>query len=240
MSTLKTSTILSRLAFTELSNLKMGDPLTGTIAAENIPQVVSGINRALKDIFTRFLLSTKEILIEQSLDISHYYIRWEYAQSNSESTQPVKYIDDSNCEGFDGRIAKILAVYDSFGRQLFMNKLQEPLSVFTPEYDCLQITANHQSSEFYVIFQALHPEVNYKTTEPVVDTVINIPPSLEDALILLTASKIYEAINGQANITRAAMLHQQYEAKLVEAEIRDTPSLSENMSNGKLEQAGFV
>lgn len=239
MSTLKTSTLLSRLAYGELSNLKMGDPLTGTIAAANVPQVLSGINRALKDIFTRFKLSTKEILIEQSLDISHYFIRWEYAQSNTESTQPVKYIDDSNCEGFDGRIAKILSVYDSFGRQLFMNKLQEPLSVFTPEYDCLQITANHQSSEFYVIFQALHPEVEY-TTDPAVDTVINIPPALEDPLILLTASKIYEAISGQANMTRSNLLHQQYEAKLVEAEIRDTPSLSENMSNGKLEQAGFV
>lgn len=238
MTTLTTSGILTRLAYGELSTLKMAEG--GAIAAGDRPKVLSHLNDALKDIFSRFLLSKKEVIINTSTEKTHYYIRYEFAASNEDSDQPDLYIDDSACEGFDGRIVKILSVFDAFGRELFMNKAQEPLSVFTPQHDCLQITANHQSEQFWVIFQALHPIVSYVTGAEAVDTPINIPPSLERPLMLLTASKIFSGMTGQPNLTKAALLHQEYEASVAEMEFRDSGSTSENMSNGKLERNGFI
>lgn len=235
MSNLTVSELMSRLAYGELSNLKMGDLGNGSIRAESVPAVLMQINKALKDIFTRFNLLNREVIINTTTTITHYYLRREFALSNTESEQDTLYLDDSAGDPFDGRVAKILAVYDAFGRQLFMNKHNEPLSVFTPEYDCVQITAGHQAEQFFVVYQALHPVVSLSP-----DSVICIPPSLENSLVLLTASKIFEGISGPANASRSAILHQQYEASLLMAEIRDTASTSENMSNSKLDAAGFI
>lgn len=235
MAQLTTSALMSRLAYGELLNIKMGDLGDGTIRPENHPQVLVQLNKALVDIFTRFLLSSKEVVLNTNINSTHYYLRYDFALSNVASLQPVRYIDDTLCEGFDGRIAKILSVYDAFGSQLFMNKAQEPMSVFTPQHDCLQISANHQTEQFFVIFQALHPII---TLEP--DSVVNIPPALEEPLLLLAASKIYGSMNGPAHVAKSAMLDQDYERKLLISEIKDTSSTSENMSNSKLERSGFV
>lgn len=236
MTIITASTVLSRLALGELSNLKMAEG--GVIATADRPKVLYQINEALTELFTKFPLSQKEVIINTDVERTHYYLRYEFAASNLDSEQPVLYIDDSQCEGFDGRIVKILAVYDGFGRQLFMNKVQEPLSVFTPQHDCLQITANHQSEQMFVIFQAPHPIVEY-TEDPAVDTVINIPPSLEKPLLLLAASKIYSAMNGQPNLTKSSLLMQNYVNSLTDVELRDSAAFSENTSNSKLDRAGF-
>lgn len=242
MSQILTSELIRRLALGELSNLKMASAGDGTILAADRPKVLLQINNALTELFTRFMLSQKELIINSQNTITQYYLRYEFAQSNLASTQPVQYIDDSPIQNWDGRIVKVLNVFDAFGRELYLNKAQEPLSVFTPRYDCLQITANHQTEDFYVIFQALHPAVNYTTTgDPLIDTIIeDLPPALEKPLELLIASKIYGNMNGEANLTKSAMLHQEFEARLIDAEFRDTLSTSENMSNSKLERSGFV
>lgn len=241
MSQILTSELLRRLALGELQNLSMSSG--GVIAVAERPKVILQINNALTELFSKFLLSQKELVINSVDTITQYYLRYEFAQSNLASSQPVQYIDDSSIVNWDGRIVKILNVYDAFGRELYMNKAQEPLSVFTPQYDCLQITANHQTEDFYVIFQAVHPIVNYDPVpaDPVVDTVIeDLPPALEKPLELLIASKVYGNMNGEANLTKSALLHQAYEAALLETEFRDSTSISENVSNSKLERSGFV
>lgn len=243
MSQIPVSELLRRLALGELSNLKMAAAGDGTIAEADRAKVLFQINNALTELFSKFLLSQKEVVINSEETITQYFLRYEFAQSNLASTQPVQYIDDSSITNWDGRIVKVLHVYDAFGRELYLNKAQEPLSVFTPQFDCLQITANHQSEDFYVIFQALHPLVSYDPApaDPVVDTLIeDLPPALEKPLEYLIASKIYGAMNGEANKAASIQHHQMYEALLAESEFRDTLSTSENMSNSKLERSGFV
>lgn len=241
MANLLTSEVVRRLALGELTNLKMAEAKDGTILTADLPTVLLEINNALKTIYSKFLLKKQEIIVQLQEEITDYYIRWEFAASNGDSTQPILYLDDSLCDGFDGRIVKILNVYDSLGRELYMNKAQEPYSIFTPSYDQLQITANQPTEELHVIFQALHPIVVHDPdADPVTDSPIYIPPALEAPLVLLAASKIFGNMNGEANLTKSAILHQQYEGALVESEFRDTASTSENMSNSKLERAGFI
>lgn len=230
-----TNEILKRLATGELQTMKFAE--TGEIVdASSVENVVSKINDGLRDLYTRFLLSKREIVIQTSPTLLHYYLRPEFMASSG-SSQPIKYILNGDYPDFDGRIAKILDIYDGFGRQLFINKSQEPLSVFTPEYDCIQITANHETEQFYVIYQALHPIVNSNNVE---NTPINLPPSLEYPLTLLVASKVYSDMNGKENAAKGITLFQKYETALLEADFRDTHSVSENTSNSKLEAGGFV
>jgi len=77
MSQLLTSELISRLAYGEVSNLKIGDLNTGLIREENMPGVLMQLNKAMKDLFTRFELKTREVLINTQLDISYYYLRYE-------------------------------------------------------------------------------------------------------------------------------------------------------------------
>ena len=244
MGQLKTSEFVSRLALGEISNLSMASPGDGTIdTPANKTKILMQINNGLKELFTKYLLSQKEVVVNSVETITHYYLRYEFAKTNVASVHAIedRYIDDTGLVDWDGRIVKILNVYDAFGRELFINKEQEPLSVFTPQYDCLQITANHQTEDFYVIFQALHPIVDlsddYTTTD---DLIEDLPPALEKPLEYLVASKIYGNMNGEANLTKSAMLHQMYEAEIATMVFADTASTSENTSNSKLERAGFV
>lgn len=246
MSELKTSDILRRLALGELSNLTLVDSKNAPdkIKDKYVPAVLMQLNKAMRDVFTKFLLVQKEIVVNTSSTITHYYLRNEFAASNAKSTQDPKYLDDSACDRFEDGLVKILEVYDGMGRQLFLNRMDEPLSVFTPQFDCLQITANHQSETFYVIFQALHQQLTmpYGDGDNAGDddVIVAIPPSLEDPLLLLVASKVYGALNGQANTNRALQYEQKYEMALLDIGIRDTASTSENIPNSKLDRAGFV
>lgn len=233
MSQITSSTLIRRLALGELSNLSMVDKdAPDTIKEEHIPTVLMMINQALRVLFTKLLLTQKEIIINQQVDITHYYLREEFA-IGSDSDQPVKYLDISACPDFGRDVVKILSVYDGLGRQLFLNRMDEPLSVFTPQFDCLQITANHQSETFYVLYQGLHPTVG-------IDDIINIPPSLEDAIVVLTASKVYANLNGRNNSVRASVLDQEYERIVMSNEIRDSASTSEGFANSKLDRNGFI
>jgi len=235
MSELTVSQIFNRLAHGELSNLSLVDKNSpGQIKDKYHPAILMQLNKAMRDVFTRFLLSQKEVIINTTATRTHYYLRNEFAVSNTQSTS-TKYVDDTQCDNFNGDVAKILNVYDGMGRELYLNRLDEPLSVFTPQFDCLQITANHQTDSFFVIFQALHPRL---TLDP--DSILNIPPSLEDPLLLLIASKVYGAINGDANSSRSLQYMQQYEASLIENEVRDMASTSEGVPNSKLDRAGFI
>lgn len=237
MSELLVSDIFSRLAFGELSNLTLVEKnKPGTIKEIYHQTILIHLNKAMRDLFTRFMLSQKEIKLDVSEGKTHYFVRYEFAKSNEESTQTDKYIDDTDCENFKGDIVKILSVFDGLGRELFLNRLDEPLSVFTPQFDCIQITPeNYTTRDFYIIFQSLHPELTL-----VPDSVINIPPSLEDPLLSLIAAKIYGAMNGNANDARALQYMQQYELALEGNEIKDMGSMSEAVTNQRLESAGFL
>ena len=133
MMELRTSDILRRLALGEVSNLSLVDKKNnpGAIKDEHIPAVLMQLNKAMRDLFTRLLLSQKEVVINTRESITHYFLRQEFAVSNLESTADPKYVDDTQCANFSAGVVKILEVYDGFGRQLFLNRPDEPLSVFT-------------------------------------------------------------------------------------------------------------
>lgn len=233
-----TKTLLDRLAQGELSSTKAGD--TGTILTAELPKVLMNLNKAMDEMYARKELFTREILVRSTLEITHYYLRDDYLASNDASSEPVKYLDDSLCTFEGSKVVKILDVYDAFGRQLFMNKAMEPLSVFTPQYDCLQITANHQSLELYVIYQSLHPTLQYdETTDPDTDTNVEIPPALITPLLQLAASNYFSDMGTDAAIAKGSRLRAEYELAIDAHTILDTDSTSPNYSNQKLERNGF-
>ncbi|AZO48057.1 hypothetical protein [Mesorhizobium sp. M4B.F.Ca.ET.058.02.1.1] len=99
--------LFRQLSFGELSNLAISESGSGQIILEKRPQLVQYTNDALLAIYSRFLLSEKDLLIELVNQITNYHLIPKYAEtSGSDVDWP--YIKDLPDEPFTGDLIKIL------------------------------------------------------------------------------------------------------------------------------------
>jgi len=229
------TTLFKNLALSELKNHAVSDKLTRTIKEADQESIVILANDALTDLFTKFNLAEKEILVVTHLPYTHYYLRKEFAISNNLDA-PVKYLDDNGRDPFEGDVIKILSVYNEYGQELYLNDQEQPLSVFTPQFDCLQITQTHEDKIFSVLYQALHEPLTLDN----LDEPFEIPFFLEQAVQSFIAAKVLGGMNGAEHSQKAAEHMSNYEMICSRAEQKDMATTSRGNSNMKLDQRGFV
>ncbi|MBL1322163.1 MAG: hypothetical protein COA63_014060 [Methylophaga sp.] len=233
---MKLSDLLERLALGELSNLALvNQDSPAEINVSDHLKVISYANQALTNLFTKFILSEKEILVNTYDPETMYYLRPEYARS-SDSSQDVKYLDDSGDIKFTGGVIKILDVYGQYGQPLYINDIDEHSSLFTPQFDCLQITSIDFGTVFSVIYQAQHSKLSVDN----LDIVIDIPVYFEEAIQAYIASKVLGHMNGKENTGKSQEYMNRYEMICANAAEKDTARTSIVSSNMKLIQRGFV
>lgn len=226
----------NRLAYGPLRNTSyVDDSDKSLIKPEHRNAVVFNLNQGLTNLFSRLVLREKELLIQRVDPVTYYYLRKEFALSNDDSTAPLKYIDDSATGDYEEDLIKILSVYDDEGKEVPLNDETQSLSVFTPEFDCLQITAVHKNTTFSVVYQAKHDVII--GTDPCDQ--IHIPPYLEEALILYVAGKMVLNFNDDANQAKGQNFLMQYESALNETRMLNLGPTSEVNSNKKLDDRGF-
>ena len=155
------------LTYGELAQLKIGNLVPGEHESELDPtryeQVLTWVNLGLKELYKRFFLSSKEIYIQQHVEISVYVLDSKYAQTNTDSPIPIedRYIMDTVDAPFQDDILKIEEVYDEDGNRLPLNDITEPTSVFTPSYRSIQIPEPNDENSLSVQYRASHPRVIY-------------------------------------------------------------------------------
>lgn len=199
--------IFTDLTYGELQGTHLGNLIPEDNESEPDPksyaQIMSHINLGLREIYKRFLLSSKEIYIQQYEQIETYVLDSKYADSNTASLEPIKYIMDSVTNPFQDDILKIEQVYNEVGELLFLNDFTEELSIFTPSYRSLQIPWPNEFNTVAVQYRAAHPKLLYiRGTDP--ETVdVAVPESLYEALLLYVA---YRALpNSDGGVEKAAM-----------------------------------
>lgn len=205
--------ILKDLTYGELSGLAIGNLIPGEFDNEPDPyqyeQIVSHINLGLKEIYKRFFLRSREIDVQQHEEITTYKLHSKYAQSNT--TSPIliaeRYILDTAEEPYQDDILKVEEVYDEEGTKLSLNDITDPLSVYTPAYNLVQIPYPNDTSIFSVQYRACHPKIPVTlATDP--DTVeVELPNSLHIALLQYVG---YRA-NLRTNPEKSADFWQQFE-----------------------------
>uniref|UniRef100_UPI00262258C7 hypothetical protein n=1 Tax=Janthinobacterium sp. TaxID=1871054 RepID=UPI00262258C7 len=115
---MKLNELLLELATGELSNMAFAK--TGVIEPAAHLKVITSLNVALNDIFSRVPLAEKEVLVE-TLDWKHlYYIRKEHARMDP-TPGYLKYIIDTPANPFLGDLVKVLGVVNEVGDPLPMN-----------------------------------------------------------------------------------------------------------------------
>lgn len=206
---MKLNDLLVELAIGDLSNLSFAK--TGVIETTSHAKVITAINVALNDIFSRIPLAQKEVLVETLDWKSVYYIRQEHARMDP-TVGPLKYILDTPANPFKGDLVKVLGVCNEVGDPLPMNDAEQWASVFIPTFDSVQFNHPGFKQVFAVQYQALHPKLAV-TGEGYLGQDIRMPSVLEDMLKLKVASVLLAPMGGQDQTLKAQALDAAYEAR---------------------------
>lgn len=234
-------TLFAQLARGELSNLAMSEEGEGnskTIKVSEHPKIIDYVNDGLLQIYSRFILSDKTIIIEQVEHITNYHLDIKYAES-SESNTPYHYIKDLLAEPFEGDAIKILSVFDSAGQQRRLNDIAYPDSLFTPQPTTLQVPAPVDGQALGVSYQARHRELK-SSGDAYLNQEIVVPFFLENTLKNFVAYKSFSHMASQEAKVSAQEFFNTYETSCVDVEQRDLVNNTVSTTHSKLEAKGFV
>lgn len=232
------SDIFDQLSYGELSHVHIGGNGTG-INRGDYPQLVSHINAALMDLHTRLPLKVDSLIIQLHDWIQSYYLRVQYAQTNSESSESIKYIMDSPFKTFKGNILKVEQVFSEIGVEYPLNDPVQNYSVFTPQYDLLSVPFADRENVLSVAYRAGHPKISV-TPESDPDKIeVDLPAYLQEAVCTYVGARVMSGMGSGDNQQESAVLMHRYNTFLAQLEINGVVN-TDTMINTKLEKNGWV
>lgn len=230
--------IFETLTYGELSQIKPGGLVGEKVRPEDYRQVISHLNLGLTELHKRFWLSSKELVVRLYDHIQIYLLDDRYATSNKLSPEVLKYIEDSEYAPFRNDLLKIEMVFDETGECIPLNDRTDCRSVFTPQWNSIQVPMAFDGVRVLVQYRADHEPIKYDCELDPKKVNVDFPMGLLEPLCLFVGHRAYRALNSDGNQESMAYL-QQFEAACKKAEdmgLQVTP----NMTNTKLDQHGWV
>ena len=138
---------LDKLARGKLSNLAICTG--GKVKDEHRQKVIDAINEALNRLHTILPLKEKSLIIEMTESRTEYPLTSEHSlrrETGSIYDSYDLYIRDTDFFPFEDDILNIIEVWDDLDRKRPINDPENPLSVFTPEHNTLNV--NFLTSSF--------------------------------------------------------------------------------------------
>jgi hypothetical protein len=210
------SELFDRLALGELSQHKFGK--SGAILEDDRPAIIN------------------QIIIQQYETLTEYPLDIKYAVSNTGSTEPIKYILDGD-QPFLDDVVRIEAAYNSAGIQIPLNAEHADYSWFTPTWDSIQIPAPVTGNLAAIVYRANHTKI---AADAPLDTVIFIPPVLEEALQAYVAARCFVSLGNQSSAALSSYYTTRYEQQIQRVERSNLLQSSTGDNNIKLSQKGFI
>lgn len=236
---MKLQEIFDQLSYGELGDLDVGNKHNGGIAVEDYSKIVPHINMALTALYKRFTLAYDEVYVQQYDHISTYILDNKYAVTNTGSTEPIKYIDDTPYKPFNGDLLiKIDQVFNELGQELYTNDSNTHSSVYTPTYNSIQVAHPVSTNAMRIIYTKSHDRILVEGLNPAT-TNVDIPVSYLDPLLAFVASRVFASMGGVENQNQSNNYMQKYEMVCQEIE-RLNLTQKDNTSNIRLEINGWV
>lgn len=233
------SEIFDSLRHGELGHMYMGGKEIDGIAAEDWPAIVSHINLGLSALHKRFPLKYDEVIIQQFEEIQTYYLRKQYALTNSNSNELIKYIMDSEYQPFKENVIKIETVYSEFGEERPINDNNDNRSVFTPQFDAIIKPYNCKENAMSVVYRANHDKI-IVTDDFNPDAIeVHLPITLIEPLLFFVANRVLNGMGAGNNIQEANHYLSKYELACAQIETYGLMN-KEAASNIRLEKSGWV
>lgn len=235
---MKLSKIIGLLSTGELSKVNLGTNEEAGVTVYNHQELVDYINLGLLSIYTKIPLRVREVTVQEQADIKEYFLRSEYAQSNSESTQPVKYILDSENDPFDDTLLSIDTVYDEFGYKMPLNDRLDPCGFVITSFDTIQSNNPAKARKFIVSYRAKAPELLNSGIDILTQNVA-LPEVLTQVLLYYVAYKVHNSRNTAESQAEAAKFLTLYEKELLQVTDLNI-GVDAAVANTKLELRGWV
>ena len=204
------SEVFEQLTYGELSQLAIGGAEAGAIQEKNYSAIIASINLGLTALYKRFPLKEDTFQVQLQANKLTYPLAKAYALSNTASTEPVKYILDTESP-FIGNIHKVERVYADTGYELKLNDHDDEYSLFTPSVNVIKVPAAIVAKNFdlpellktdklSVVFRANHPII--PTGDDVPDPTeyeLELPYSHLEPLLLFVASRLHNPLGMNPN-----------------------------------------
>lgn len=214
---IKLDSFFDQLAYGEFLSIDIGGVGCKGIAVEDYAMVATQINLGMLELYKRFDLKMNSLVIQLYADILEYKIHSLYAQSNTNSTEPVKWIVDAGKPYLDD-LLQIARVYNMAGVELTLNDPHDVESIWSPQYnviacpepDPLQtITVSYRAVPTPVATEGLYPSEVY----------LDIPPSLIEALLWYVAGRVHTNLNLAGDIGEGNNYTMKFEQSLQKVEL---------------------
>lgn len=194
--------IIDSVKYGELTNISWDSP-------NRIPAIICFINQGLTDLYTRFPLLEKQVIIQQYPQISIYKLTRDFARTNHKSEQLHKYILDTPFEPFTEDILQVTGVYTEEGLSIPLNDTTNPKSFFLPSYNTIQIPNANENEATFITYKAKHNYIE-PTTEDL-DQEVEVPPCLAEALYAYLGYKCLVSMGSADTVQLAQLYLQRYE-----------------------------
>lgn len=186
--------IFESLSHGEFSQLQLGSFNPNEFHSEPDPrqyaQINTYLNAGLRAIYSKFWLSTGEVIIDLSAERDIYRISSRHAMSNTASTYP-KWIADTAENPYTDNLLNIEEIYDEGGNRMPLNDENSSYSYNTPTYNSIQVPYPCNETSIAVQYRAAHPRVVLAQGDDPEDVEVDIPPQLFEALVYFMASKYF-------------------------------------------------
>lgn len=229
------SEIFDQLTYGELKDLSIGGQEKGSIGAENYAQVVSYVNLALTELYTRFPLKKRNIDIQLYEDIDVYYL--DSAYSVVDGSASTLYLVDTVSERFIDNVLKIVKIYDEDSEELVFNDLNEATSIRTYDYNALLVPNPDPTEIITVEYWADHDPISHINLDPTT-VEVRVPRSLLKALLNFIAHRAYASTPPLDGVDRAGQYYGKFERCLQTLSNTDAVVHVEQ-SNEKLRDRGW-
>lgn len=212
----------------EFAQLNIGGKGKGSIDPENYPALISHINLALLDLYTKFSLSERELTLELSEWMSAYELSSKYALSNPEEPDNgyPKYIIDSPAAPFIDDIIRIEEVFNEDGSKVALNQPHVPGGAFTPKYNVLQVPQSIDGATIFITYRARPKAIPTTGSIDPSQVEIPLPMTHRSALLFYVAWRVFASVTGQDT----SAVSQEYRMKYFD-EVNQIQQLNLNLEN---------
>lgn len=234
--------VFDYLAHGELQALRLSNSGIA-ISPDVYEKTIQHINLGLTDLYKRFWLGSKHLILQLYSHIYYYSLEYKYANSNVTSGEVYKYILDSSDDPFLEDVLEIEQVYDQEGTQVPLNDITQDTSVFTSSYKTIYtppvFKANFEGSILIVQYRMAHSLIAHTRDMDPSEVDVNIPPALLEPLLVYVAYRAQASIGGMEAQQEAMLYQQRYETLCAEA-IKSGVGITTNYTNIKLDNNGWV
>ena len=187
------SEIFDNLTHGELAQVSLSGGKNKGIQEADYPKIIGFVNLAMIELYKKFPIKLGTMDVQLYADITRYLLRYDYALSNTGGAEPVKYILDSASDPFTQDVLHIERISNLDLVDIPVNKLNNTLSVFTPEYDIFTIAEPDATDIYTIEYRAAPEKIDQFTTDPYT-AYVNLPDQMMEAMLSYVAHRAFSAL----------------------------------------------